>query len=254
MPNPLAEVEMLIDSLDEYVLNRETTREWDGKWHASALFSCERQATYGKIGTPESDPKDARTSRTFFLGHLFHDVVQTALRDYFAKHGGGQVYIEVPLAMDELEYASTADAVVHTDADDRWLVVEYKTVSAYGFKKTLPQEYHVMQARSYAMALRRHGSDEYRIPPLGDKLRQGVVVYICKDNLDIRLCWFDIDPAIEDEIANRMSSLAVLAKHNLLPPRLPHDGKGNRAWLCNYCRFSTRCYTVDPDEGEVNGL
>jgi hypothetical protein len=242
---------MFRESLDAYVEKRDTAREWDGKWHASALFSCDRQATYGKIGTPESDPKDARTSRTFFLGTLLHGIVQEALRDYVPD---GTVEIEVPVEMPDLEYKSTADGLVYLADEDRWFVIEYKTVSGFGFKKSdLPQPAHVMQARSYAMGLRRYGSEERGIPPLGDKLDTIVVVYICKDDLSMKTFEMPVDPAIEEDIANRIQSLAVLAKHNLLPPRLPRDSKGNRAWLCNYCRFSTRCYTVDPDEGEVVG-
>jgi hypothetical protein len=242
---------ILEDYLDEYVRRRKSDREPDGMWHASGLFGCDRQAVYGKLGVEKTSPNSDRSMRTLWLGSHLHEVVQEALTEYVESIPDAKVYIEVPCRMPDLEYKSTCDALLYTP-DDGYVLVEFKTIGAYGWKKELPQESHVGQARSYAMALRRVGHPDSGILPLGDKLRRGVIVYINKDNLEQRLCWFDVDIDVENQIERRILDLTVLANHRMLPERLPFE-RGKRAWLCGYCDHATRCWDTDPDEGEFDG-
>jgi hypothetical protein len=241
------------ESIDNYVLRRESIREPDGKWHASSLFSCDRQAVYRRTGTEPTNSRDARSKRTLYLGTLLHGVVQTALHEYAEIDAPlrTSVATEVPLNVPEWDFVSSADGLVILP-DEKAFIIEYKTVSEYGWKKELPQQAHVGQVTSYGWALRNYGSpgNESNLPlaPLGDRLDRAVIVYINKGNLDVKECWIDLGPDTDGFVEGKLGHLSVLVKHDLLPLRLDTE-RGRRNWLCGYCEFATRCWETDPDEG-----
>lgn len=236
---------MLTESIDAYVERRQSIREPDGLWHASSMFSCDRQAVYVRIGAEKTNPRSARSSRTLYLGSLLHALVQDALREYVEIDAalGTQVYTEVKLDVPEWEFRSSADGLVILPKG-RAFLIEYKTTSEYGFKKSLPQQAHTGQVCAYGWALRKYGSQESLIAPLGDNLDRACIVYINKSNLDTRLCWLDLNADTDAAIEKKMTDLSLFVKHDLLPDRLAGTYE-KRDWLCGYCEYATRCWDTD---------
>lgn len=209
------------------------------------MFSCDRQAVYVRRGAEKTDPRSGRSRRTLYLGSLLHALVQDALSEYADLDAplGTEVVTEVKIDVPEWEFRSSADGLVIMP-DGKAFLIEYKTVSEYGFKKTLPQEPHVGQVTAYGWALRNYGSGESFVSPLGDKLTRACIVYINKSNLDMKLCWLDLNDETDRKIEDKITDLSTFVKHDLLPDRLPGTYV-KRDWLCGYCEYATRCWDQD---------
>ena len=172
------------DSLDRYIEAIAEPREPDGLWHPSSLGGCDRKALYEVRGTPKSNPPDARTRRVFRVGHLMHEFVQAAI-----AHDPSvlRFYPEVGLEAPDLRVTGHADGLL-MHVDGSWEVLEFKTISSRAFQYgDLPKPDHVGQLSLYMKVLREYGgrATDVTIPPLGERLTRGRVIYVSKDDLRI---------------------------------------------------------------------
>lgn len=256
-------------ALDQYVEAHASIHEPDGHLHPSALFGCDRKTVYEMRSTPETNPRDARSKRTLFVGTKWHEIVQAALLEGIAPRVAAELlaeiranvdecYIEVPIEVPELNIAGHADALVRIG--DQWELIEIKSISSMGFNYGIPKPEHIMQAATYMMGIRDHGATVTRIglplviSPLGDKLDRIRMVYVSKDDLRIHEEFVEWSAQREQEIRDRATTVAeYIADPLSLPPRMPFGkptktNPTGRYWLCGYCPFLDKCYDHDPDE------
>lgn len=233
-------------ALDRYIGANQSIREPDGKWHPSGLFGCERQAIYDIRGTEPTDERDPRSKRILYTGTTFHEIVQAAVA---ADPGVDFAHTEVTIDVPELNIAGHADQLLRFP-DGSWELQEYKTISPKGMEYGLPKPEHIGQARAYLYALRYYGSPP-GIPPLRDDLTAVRITYISRDDMRVEEFVIEADPAWEAEFEDKLDRLERYRADTIaLPPRLPDEvkrGKRQRAWLCTYCPYLTRCWGQDPE-------
>ena len=232
--------------VDQMFLEQYEERSGDGFLHPSSLSGCWRQAVYDASGTERTDAKDVRNIRIMGNGTAFHDKIQAYMH---RTYPGFLSEVEVEcgpvigsadgLLPTQEGYGYTVDAGAESPYT-RYELQEYKSISPMGkrYLKGRSKPEHVTQARVYAWALERQG---YLI----DGIR---IVYFDRDDWSVEE--FEVPAWAPEEAAvfeSEMHSAEVHLEEGTLPDRLPLDEKGNRAWLCRYCQYQTRCYEVDGD-------
>lgn len=218
-----------VKSAVEAVLLDRAPRPSKQKWRGSLLGGCVRAHWYDANGVPESEPFDDKLYGIFKVGNVLGEEIVTILSSS-AKFT--EVLPEVPVEIPEWNFAGNIDAVV-TWEDGTKSILEFKTESsnARKFRKEEPKREHMIQASSYAAALRHLGT------PVDDVR----VVYIEKDT-------FSIDEyVIPEEWEERaLRTLRVLNYYgDRKPPRIPDawakSPKGGWKYPCSYCRWQTEC-------------
>lgn len=266
-------------ALDARVQAEFSERDPDGYWHPSSLFGCLRQAIYASRGTAITDPRDDRSRRILRVGHVFHDYVQGAIEQYPSIVGA---FREIKFLDEEHRLKGSGDQLVFlwvgpADAAPslgsvpfaqlleyvaaglvRAELQEYKTINSRAFHyKDLPKVDHVGQTRTYLHILRHVGAtteDGSVIPPLDAR---GRITYLSKDDLLVEEHTVLLTPGSEREIVSRAVYLDLYDADGVaLPPRLPDEvkkGVAQRAYLCNYCPFRTRCWEGDGPGVDLTG-
>lgn len=247
-------------ALDAWIERQDEPRVPDGKWHPSGLWGCMRKAIYEIRGVPETDPRTPINRRVLFIGHQFHGWLQEAIgQDPLVK----TCWVEVPILDDDLNIAGSADSLREM-VDGTFEMDEIKTIKCTGLewgrkKKDLPKADHMGQARTYADSLRRHGSPELGIGPLGNKLQRIRFTYISKDTGDTEEIIVDLPPeGDQGMVALRVMDLEVYRKDpDSLPPRMPLS-RGKKSYMCEWaggrCTFYTKCWDEDPAERAPMGV
>jgi hypothetical protein len=245
------------EMLDEYIESVTDERLPDGKYHPSSMFGCDRKAIYEVRGTDPTEFTDARAKRRFYIGHRLHESIQRTLE----SHPGVTVFlpefeVDVPL----YNVFGHGDGLILYEGE--WWMLEVKSIKRAGVRMGLPKDMHVSQAMVYWWAVKNHGYkavstselpgvtfDEAAIayPPLGDKLKGILMVYVEKEDLDIYEYVLESDPEWDQMVEDKIASLDMWKDDpKSLPPRLPLEKGGKKNWLCNYCPFATKCWKEDP--------
>lgn len=261
-------------ALDRYVESLEEERLPDGHWHPSSLFGCARRAVYDFLGTPKA-PIGARTKRVFRVGHIFHELIQTAVA---ASPAVKEAYAEVKIVDPVRKIKGHADELILVDEDgeDVWGVLEFKSIKSTGMKYSdLPKDDHRKQVATYCDVLREYGGlvkiqdpaeNVYNrntteidgelyivIPPLGDLARVRFA-YVSKDDLEIKEFEQIHTDAKGEWVTNYIKGLEVHVANGTLPKRLVRltpKGKVSkqRPWPCSYCPFADKCWAPEEPEG-----
>jgi predicted RecB family nuclease len=213
----------------EGVLSIRTPRPSKQKWRGSLLGGCIRAHWYDSNGVPETEPFEEKLFGIFRVGNVFGEEIVKILRD---SPEIADLQAEVPVEIPEWNFAGNIDALVE------WVggstsILEFKTESANGrkYRRGEPKREHMVQASSYAAALRHLGTTV-------DDVR---VIYIEKDS-------FSVDEyVVPTEWQDRaLRTLRVLNYYgDRKPPRIPAElvrsGKGGWKYPCSYCRWQTEC-------------
>lgn len=112
-------------------------------FYPSSLGGCQRRAILERAGI-EANPPDDKTARTFLLGHVIHDAVQSAIGRTLV----GQVWHEVPLRDEEHRISGRLDTL-RLMPDGEWVIYEYKSVKGAAFTRNLPTDQHKVQVKLY---------------------------------------------------------------------------------------------------------
>lgn len=206
-------IEKLLD--DSLIKEREErkSRVRSGKMNPSSFGQCFRRQYYNRSNTPESNPIPIETLRVFKAGSLFHDLIQNLLPPHQK---------EVEITTDEIH--GFADIVT----DD--MVIDIKSQNQFAFKAMAKPGYKIEEEKvDYILQLMTY------VFLLGKKI--GKLVFINKDNLEIRKFEFHIDDWI-----NKVNEEGVInSKYWLqktLPPPEPRLYKGKE---CSYCSWENTC-------------
>ena len=213
-------------SLDRYVASINEEKLPDGKNHPSSLHACERQAYYARTGTPQTRPPNEQSLRVFRLGHIVHDLVQTAMeQDPDVVEFIREVEVENPA----LNLKGHADGVL-TLRNGVKEVIEIKSIGEYGFtKKDLPQEDHVDQVTDYMVAL--------RIP-------RARIVYVSKEKMAVKEFTVFLSDSRAGRTAARVERVERAAGLGVPPPCdfAAPNAKGKRDWHTDYCNWGPKCW------------
>lgn len=238
--------DVVTKALDEHVAALEEERLPDMRWHPSSLWTCARSAVMGHRAIPPTNIPDSQAKRVFRIGHMYHALVQEALGlspDFV------NVYAEFGISIDLLGIVGNGDVLVEF-GDGHWEVFELKSTKSL---KYTPKLDHLRQASVYFTAARDFGfevEDEERpletakegcmtkkMPPLGDKLTAIRLIYLNKQDLEIREYVYEYDPQWRIDIEARINYLDSLADLPLdeLPLLNLHDK--SVAWYPDYCPY-----------------
>lgn len=240
------------NALDLYIESLRDDREMDGKYHPSSMFQCTRKVVYNVRGVPASEPLDLKSQRRFYIGHRLHEVVQAAID---VTPGVEAFYPEFEADVPALNIAGHGDGLILL-SNGNWLLLELKSIRKTGFRYGLREE-NLKQAKAYAAAVRIYGVKALspstglmeQLPPLGDKLVGILVVYVEKEDLDIREHFIEWEDSFHDFVVDRVNELNMyIEAEGSLPPRIPKDKNGNKNWQCRFCPYQRKCWNEDPAE------
>lgn len=239
-------------ALDRYIESVSVDLPPDGKYHPSSMFGCARQVIYKLRATEATETMDVQALRRFYIGHRLHDAVQEALA---VAPGIAAFYPEFEADYPEYNIGGHGDGLILLD-DGTWILLEIKSIRKSAFKFGLKED-NVDQAKTYCWVVREFGAMARSlvtglmepIPPLGDKLKYILIVYLEKEDLAVREYLIPWDQSMADDILARVEYLdRYRADPQSLPPRLPLDKKGKKNWRCGYCPMFRKCWNVDPLE------
>ena len=211
---------MIEELLDNDLLKEQEKHEKrvrSGKFTPSSFGQCYRRQIWKRKGEPESDKPPIETLRTFRIGKLFHQMIQSLLPFHLT---------EVEVSNDNI--FGYADIVTNEE------VIDIKSQNTYAFKLMGKPEFvlaeqkmdHILQVCTYAYLL---GKQKARL------------VYINKESMEIR----EFELMVDDYLQQIEKEIAVLVNWLMkdeLPPPEPRlykkkDGFGE----CLYCQFYTKC-------------
>lgn len=242
-------------ALDRHVAALNEERQADGMWHPSSLFGCDRRAVYGREGVDRSNPPGARSLRVFRLGHIIHELVQTAVE------GEPEIvafYAEVKVVDEERGIKGHADGLVFL-TDGTAVVIELKSIgfNALKFAKQLPKEDHEKQATLYVDILRRIGGEakladgtKIYLDPI-PALNRILFAYVAKDDMGVIEFLVEVTEKMTADVDATVGRVSRYYREGVLPPRLPRSS-GKKAWMCGYCDWGDHCWDVDPEGEELS--
>lgn len=249
-------------AVDQYLQKKtEELRDYEDYWSASSAGYCQRLVIMRRLGVPkvpELQEDQARTTRVFEVGHLFHEWLQRITKD-----AGLSIASEVELQdedlmirghFDDLIYLPSTSAVRGPDeavsnppepevvgsiptSAGHLILYDYKTANsqAFNYKKDEIGYYHKLQLGTYMYMLRKKGefkpegksnAQSYlEAYPIKD-LSEARILTLSKDDLRMRehqLLWSD---ELSREVNAYWVELNAYWNNKKLPPCtcLDHDG------------------------------
>jgi len=178
-------------AIDKYLEDKsKEVRDYGDYWSASSAGYCMRKVIFDRMRvTPTSI--DARKTRVFEVGHIFHEWIQRITKD-----SGISIAQEIELQDEQLMVRGHIDDLVLIN--DNLILYDFKTAHSrsFTFKKGKPMShYHTMQLGTYMYMLRKGLNErlfDYKMQILG--LTEGRILTISKDDLrmdETVLMWND---------------------------------------------------------------
>lgn len=178
-------------AIDDYLRQKSLeVRSYGDYWSASSAGYCYRKLMFERWGVPPvKKESDARKTRVFEAGHIFHRWVQEITED-----AGLSIAQELEVQDDDIMVRGHIDDLV--DIGGRLILYDYKTqhANAFTWQKGRPiSHYHKMQAGTYLHMLRHNKAykdlDEARILKISkDDLRLDENQLIWTKELDDEVC------------------------------------------------------------------
>ncbi|KPJ54941.1 hypothetical protein AMJ47_02630 [Parcubacteria bacterium DG_72] len=214
---------MLREIIDKYYLDRQKAKE-QKSFYISEAGKCPRQIFFKFKNVPRKE-MEANILRLFDHGDHMHQLIMKPLLSTRDVH---IVSSEVDIPPQQL-VRGRADAIV---SDGRNLyVLDIKSMNSMVFKAlTEPKEENVQQIQLYL--------HYFKIP-------KGILLYVNKDNLELKEFIIEYNAAQSKELLNSLASLKKQIDSNIIPCRIS-DYPDN--WQCRYCQFKEVCDMGAPDE------
>jgi CRISPR/Cas system-associated exonuclease Cas4 (RecB family) len=215
---------MLKEIIDNYYLKRQKSKgKGQGQTHfyISQAGKCPRAIFFKFKNVPEKE-LDANILRLFDHGDHMHQLIMNSLLSTRDIH---VVASEVNIDPQEI-VSGRADAII---SDGKSLyVLDIKSMNSMIFKTlSEPKEENVDQIQLYLYYF---------------KAPKGILLYVNKDNLNLKEYIVDYDPARAENLLRNLDHLKKQIDTDIVPPRI--DGYPDD-WQCKYCQFREIC-----DQGE----
>ena len=210
--------------IDAYIHDTEEERLPDGKFHPSSLWMCDRQAVMQARGEVKTNPPDARTMRTFKIGHMFHAFIQEAITHTLKSRFEPEFDVDFGLVTGHGDGISEEDGPEH-------VVWEFKSAKSLRRmeKENAPQEHHVKQVATYAVGKKRDGFN----------VREVRIVYFEKNSMEVLEFVIPYRVEWESMVDNKVDALAPYLQDPSLADSYP--GCNGPKWLHSYCPFYPAC-------------
>ncbi|TSC75502.1 MAG: hypothetical protein G01um101430_344 [Parcubacteria group bacterium Gr01-1014_30] len=214
---------MLKELIDKFYLDRQKDRE-QKHFYITDAGKCGR-AVFFKFKNAPRRELDANILRLFDHGDHIHQLIMKPLLSTRDIH---VVASEVNIPPQEL-ISGRADAIL-SDGSDLY-VLDIKSMNSMVFRNLqTPKEENVDQIQLYL--------HYFKIP-------KGILLYVNKDNQDLKEFLVNYDKARALKLLNALAELKKKIDSNLIPDRL-EDYPNN--WQCQYCPFRTVCDQAGPGE------
>ncbi len=214
---------MLKEVIDKYYLDSRKTRE-QTHFYISQAGKCPRSIFFKFKGVPEKE-LEPHILRLFEHGDHMHQLIMSALLSARDIH---VVASEVKIPPQEL-ISGRADAVL-SDGDQLY-VLDIKSMNSMVFRSLKePKPENVQQIQLYLYY--------FKIP-------KGILLYVNKDNLQLKEFVFDYDAQQARCLIDEMNLLKEQIDTNIIPKRL-EDYPNN--WQCRYCQYRSVCDMASPLE------
>lgn len=219
---------MLKEIIDKHYLNKQKNKGKRAQTHfyISQAGKCPRSIFFKFKNVPEKD-LDANILRLFDHGDHMHQLIMNSLMSTRDVH---VVASEVNIDSQEM-VSGRADAII---SDGRTIyVLDIKSMNSMIFRTlSEPKEENVDQIQLYLYYF---------------KAPKGILLYVNKDNLDLKEYIIDYDPVRAQNLLNNLSHLKNQIDSDVIPPRIPGYPDD---WQCRYCQFREVCNMGS--SGEMN--
>ncbi len=195
-------------------------------WRTSNFGRCYRLQYWYREGGSMSNPVEMKTLKTFRVGNIFHQDLQSLLD---------------PKKV-EVEFKSQ-DVFGHADYVGEDFVEDFKTVGTFPWKLLLKEDFNVERDKeSYCYQLMAYCFFLER--------PKGVLTFINKDNYDMRSFDIPFSSRWKTKVEGELAMLRNYWVAKELPPALPraYNFKG-----CQYCPFEDKCNEVEGTTAKKRG-
>jgi len=207
---------MLKELINQYYADKAQNKQQD-HFYISDAGKCPRQIYFKFKDYPREEP-DGRAMRIFDYGDYTHLRLSSVLTSMGIVRG-----LEVDIPPQE-DVSGRADAIV--GIDNELYVVDFKTISHFGFSKLAePKSDNVKQLELYM-----HYFD----------IDKGILLYEDKNNQAIKEFVLRYDKNIVQGVLNKFDRLKEYIEKEEVPP-IPEDIED---WRCKYCDFKSACKKV----------
>jgi len=209
---------MLREIIDKYYLD--SNKSWEQThFYISQAGKCPRSIFFKFKKVPEK-PLEANLLRMFDHGNHMHQLIMSALLSTRDVH---VVASEVKIPPQEL-ISGRADAVL-SDGNQLY-VLDIKSMDSTTFDAMIePKLENVQQIQLYLYYF---------------KISKGILLYVNKDNLQLKEYIFDYDPEEAQRLIKGMTLLRTQIDTDIVPKRIdayPNNGE------CKYCQYKSVCDT-----------
>ncbi|MEM3074846.1 MAG: PD-(D/E)XK nuclease family protein [Candidatus Pacearchaeota archaeon] len=205
--------------IDNY-FSRELKEKKIGNYYPSEIGGCLRKTWFSyKI----QKDLDKEVLRIFEAGNNLHELITEILK----SEKNPEIELlesELPFKQDEGEFTISGriDNLILTKDNGKKIIIEVKSVK---FLPNEAKESHIQQLQLYMHNL---------------KVKDGIILYIQKDNLKAKWFNFQYSEGEAEEIIKRFHGLHHCLKLNIIPPAEAKLIK-NKNWMCNYCEYKEEC-------------
>ena len=205
---------MLKELIDQFYLENQKNRE-QTRFYITDAGKCPR-AVFFRFKNAPREAIDARIMRIFEHGEHMHRNIFNIL--YRLRIG---VTTEIPIPSQEI-ISGRADAILCINNEN--YVLDIKSMNSMIFRNLQqPKEENVFQLQLYLHYF---------------KIKKGILLYIDKDQQEIKEFFVDYDPELVEGILEKFNVLKGQVETNTIPARLAEYPKN---WQCNYCQFKDIC-------------
>lgn len=218
-----------IQGMIDEVLKEKPDRKRSGKFSPSMFGRCYRAQIWNRQNEPVSNPPDARVSRVFKAGNLFHDFVQQTILSKFPD-----IKKEVLVAVDDdiVGYADLVNDVEVIDIKSQHSQAFHYMAKSKDIREDKKQNW--LQVGYYALSLNKPGMR---------------LVFVSKDDLCIQEYHQPLDEYWKKEIGSEILTLRNLWKIGELPMANPRAYNGKE---CQYCNWRDKCQEIEKGETNAN--
>lgn len=192
--------------------------------YVSELSSpCDLKIWYGLTGAKQND-LEADTKLTFQQGSEIHRMMMHAL---FKSREIEVITAEADLLNSDIVHGRV-DCIFSRRGDDKMQLVDFKSSSGRAWNY-IPQDSHITQCQAYLYFL--------------ENINKGWLLYQNKETQELAEYEVESDDEKIEKLVERAKRLIEMAKEGEEP-----DEPDKSEWdffLCNYCRYSDICKTME---------
>ena len=217
---------MLKEIIDKYYLDKEKDKDKKSQRHfyISQAGKCPRAIFFKFNNVPEKE-LEPNILRLFDHGDHMHQLIMGALTSTRDIH---VVASEVKIPPQEL-VSGRADAII-SDGQDLY-VLDIKSMNSMVFKAMeQPKEENIQQIQLYLYYF---------------KIKKGILLYVNKDNLELKEFIFDYSPAEAKSLIKSLDFLKSQIDSDIVPARLADYSEN---WQCRYCQYKEICNMGSQEE------